>query len=648
MKQLYILFFFSFLFLTTSSFAQHFRWLTGGGSTETLNNGVYQGEWVTHMCTDDNGNVYTLALVGDYNIKADTFFLSQSFHPNNGASWNTLFMSHDCNGNMRFAKLIECYNTSYNIGLAYHAGHVYVGGAFSDTNRRIGYDAKLPGKYNFHSTSKFDTSGTYYWTQFIGPDTITTKYGAIAVGDVAVDGQGNIHRFVTTRAGVQLTPSITSQWGSYDLKYDPNGNLLSVYKLQDIDSNFFIRRARIDKTTNKSYVLFEYGGGTITRSGTALVAYNPNGTQTWKDTTNVRGAFINFTVHNSNIYFNASNPQSFGPFTLKGMQVSNSISTTGYIAVIGKINITNGNPQWMYHVEGTNSVTAFGDITVLPDNSIAAFGHYAGFKKYQNDTVGGMPLGSNYRPMVFVIDTLGALIDWTWLYGTDFYNRGRVITSDKKGNIYFGGEVPLGIQAGKLPTYVKNGGNSDYYLGKFGFDCNCTSMANPTSAFTYTIKDSLKKEIQFTFTGTTPNDSVVWRFGDASVLTQTNPTHIFADTGVYTVCAKVMVPCGRKVICQDIYVPYKDTSDTTNNVVIVNALEHVKIYPNPTSEILYVEGLETEATIELFDIVGRKVKAMQTVNNREGINMSMLQPGNYIIHITNTDGHKMTGKVLKR
>lgn len=649
MKQRYILFFFCFLFLYTSSFAQHFRWLTGGGSTETLNNGVYKGEWVTHMCTDDNGNVYSLALVGDYNIKADTFFLSQSYNPNANESWNTLFTSHDCNGNMRFAKLIECYNTSYNIGLAYHAGYVYVGGAFSDTNRRIGYDAKLPGKYNFHSTSKFDTSGTYYWTQFIGPDTITTKYGAISVGDVAVDGQGNIHRFVTTRAGVQLTPSITSQWGNYDLKYDPNGNLLSVYKLQDIDSNFFIRRARIDKTTNKSYVLFEYGGGTLTRSGTALAAYNSNGTQIWKDTTSIRGDFAEFTVANGAIFFTAVFEQALGPFTIKGMSVSNSIAATGAVAVLGKLDITNGNPKWMYHVDGTNGINVLYDITVLPDQSIAAFGNLAGFKKYRADTINTI-IAEGWNPMLFVIDTMGNLIDWEQMHGSGFADNssGGMICSDKKGNIYVGGKSEANMQAGKLPTYVKNGGNSDYFLAKFGFDCNCTSMSNPTSAFTYTIKDSLKKEIQFTFTGTTPNDSVVWRFGDASVLTQTNPTHIFADTGVYTVCAKVMVPCGRKVICQDIYVPYKDTSDTTNNVVIVNALEHVKIYPNPANEILYVDGLETEATIELYDIVGRKVKAIRTMNNRESIDMSMLQPGNYIIHITNTEGHKMTGKVLKR
>lgn len=641
MKQRYILFFFSFLLLSTSTNAQHFRWLTGGGSTRTLNP---QEERVTHICTDDNGNVYSLAQVGNINIKADTFFQSAV----TTGDFKILFMSHDCNGNMRFAKLLESNSNNNCQGLTYNAGKVYVAGDLYNTGKRIGYDATLPGKYNFNFTSQFDTSGTYQWTRFIGPDTVTTLYGAVSVGDIDVDGQGNIHRFTTLKSGVEITPSITSQWGNYDLKYDPSGNLLSVNRLQDIDSNYFIHRARIDKTTNKSYVLFEYGGGTTTRSGTALAAYNPNGTQIWKDTTNVRGAFINFTVHNSNIYFNASNPQSFGPFTVKGMQVSNSISSTGYIAVIGKLNSINGNPQWMYHVDGTNSVTAFGDITVLPDNSIAVFGHYAGFKKFRNDTIGASPLNTPYRPMVFVIDTTGTLIDWTWMYGTDLYNRGQVITSDKKGNIYLGGEVALGLQAGKLPAYTKNGGNNDYFLAKFGFDCNCTSMSNPTSTFTYTIKDSLKKEVQFTFTGTTPNDSVVWRFGDASVLTQTNPTHIFADTGVYTVCVKVMVPCGRKVVCQDIYVPYKDTSDTTNNVVIVNALDNVKIYPNPANEMLNVDGLETETTIELYDIVGRKVKTIRTLNSRESIDMSMLQPGNYIIHITNTEGHKMTGKVLKR
>ena len=87
MKQRYILFFFSFLLLSISANAQHFRWLTGGGSTRTLNP---QDEEITHMCIDDNGNVYSLAQVGNLNIKADTFFQSAV----TTSDFKILFMSH--------------------------------------------------------------------------------------------------------------------------------------------------------------------------------------------------------------------------------------------------------------------------------------------------------------------------------------------------------------------------------------------------------------------------------------------------------------------------------------------------------------------------------------------------------------------------
>src|SRR5690606_2368773 len=99
MRQLFfLLFILCSLFNTQAVHAQQFHWLTGGGSTRILNNGIVQGEWITHMCTDDNGNVYSLAQVGNSNIKADTFF-QQAFTI---GDWKILFASHDCNGNMRF------------------------------------------------------------------------------------------------------------------------------------------------------------------------------------------------------------------------------------------------------------------------------------------------------------------------------------------------------------------------------------------------------------------------------------------------------------------------------------------------------------------------------------------------------------------
>ena len=72
------------------------------------------------MCTDDNGNIYTLAEVNDKNIKADTFF--QSSINATGNQFKILLMSHDCEGNMRFAKLLQSSQNNRCHGLAYHNG----------------------------------------------------------------------------------------------------------------------------------------------------------------------------------------------------------------------------------------------------------------------------------------------------------------------------------------------------------------------------------------------------------------------------------------------------------------------------------------------------------------------------------------------
>src|SRR5690606_24537746 len=113
------------------------------------------------------------------NIKADTFFQSAAAVQ---GDWNILFMSHDCNGNMRFAKLIESNSTNICHGLVYSDGKVYVAGTLYNTGRKIGYDVTLPGTYQFSFTSKFDTSGTYEWTKFIGPDDISTLLSSWGYG----------------------------------------------------------------------------------------------------------------------------------------------------------------------------------------------------------------------------------------------------------------------------------------------------------------------------------------------------------------------------------------------------------------------------------------------------------------------------------
>ncbi|OUR96042.1 endonuclease I [Flavobacteriales bacterium 33_180_T64] len=58
----------------------------------------------------------------------------------------------------------------------------------------------------------------------------------------------------------------------------------------------------------------------------------------------------------------------------------------------------------------------------------------------------------------------------------------------------------------------------------------------------------------------------------------------------------------------------------------------IKVYPNPTQNSISIEGLKSEANIEVFSIDGRKVKTMK-VNSDSSIDLN-LNSGMYLLHIT--------------
>src|SRR6185437_359404 len=130
-----ILFFSLCIFLFSSSaIAQSFKWLTGGGSTNSIDPYSNYEEMTHYMCTDSHGNVYALSTVGDNNIKADTFYLAAVHSTGSagsiGSEINMLLTSYKCDGTMRWARLIED-NSAFSIhGLAYDgSGNLYLAGA---------------------------------------------------------------------------------------------------------------------------------------------------------------------------------------------------------------------------------------------------------------------------------------------------------------------------------------------------------------------------------------------------------------------------------------------------------------------------------------------------------------------------------------
>jgi surface protein len=65
----------------------------------------------------------------------------------------------------------------------------------------------------------------------------------------------------------------------------------------------------------------------------------------------------------------------------------------------------------------------------------------------------------------------------------------------------------------------------------------------------------------------------------------------------------------------------------------------ISIYPNPTSDIVYIEGNYTNLNVVIYDILGKQLMKQSTTNS---IDISQLEKGVYILLLS--DGTKLTTK----
>lgn len=86
---------------------------------------------------------------------------------------------------------------------------------------------------------------------------------------------------------------------------------------------------------------------------------------------------------------------------------------------------------------------------------------------------------------------------------------------------------------------------------------------------------------------------------------------------------------------------YIDTTSSLNDV----QQETIKIYPNPTTDIVYIDNLPNNSTIELYNTSGMLIKKS---NNKDILNMSELETGVYYIRIINDNNKNITKKIIKK
>ena len=463
--------------------AQSYQWITGGGSSENMVYG-YDYENVTSMITDTHGNVYITATVGATNIKADTFYEAlahNTFHPQS----HVLFASYKCDGTMRWAKLLECSdgtdmvsqsNGTGNGSLAYSNGNIYLAGAFHGATKYIGYDTTFTNAQSSF-TARFDTSGHLKWIRFVGPDVDSTLIKTGWPGVVAIDGQGYIHNFNDMYPGVQLTSTYTEDTnGTYDLKYDSTGNLVSAKRV-NIDSVWVIAKVQFNQWDGKYYAQLLPNGSywTTYRSNycSAIGAFNPNGTLSWIDSTSIYGWINSFDYKGGNSIYVCGFANGIDTFKLGGKAATDTLWPSLYnIAVVCRLD-TNGVARWIYNLQSNQAADMFSDITILSNNRVASIG-YGGTTSIHGADSLIIPWNIG-DPMFLIVDSSGHTVKLDRLHADNLDNFGTTIASDAGGNVYIGGEVTDTIFAAGLSAYHSNGGNTDFFLAKYGYN-DCDSL----------------------------------------------------------------------------------------------------------------------------------------------------------------------------
>lgn len=618
--------------------AQNYKWTTGGGSTSSL---MYSTDWeqVTYMCTDANRNVYITATMGDDNITADTFYMAHAFNPTCcGATPrpHIFIASYNPDGKIRWAKLLDAQYLSRCYGIAYDGlGNIYTIGYLFGNNKHLGYDTVITSANLTSFIVKYDTSGRFKWVRFIGADTKATHDAAAFQSTIAIDGEGFIHYYSLIKNGVQITPTLISTTGTYDLKYDSSGDLVNATKMP-MDTTAYCLQVMFNKKSGISYanVISVNDVGNLVDA--YLTAYDSSDNYIWVDS--IRSGYFTDLIYDNNNALYASAVGNGVPIILDtdtAFHTSANINSFFRLDTLGKI-------KWHTTLNSSPSITVNSilSIALVSGKAVAATGVITGLAQYNRDTI-NTPSSDGWNPVFMIIDTLGNLIKLDQLHTDAFYDMGKTVASDQLGDIYIGGWVGDSIFAAGTKAYHNSGGETDFFIVKYGYNDGCTLSTEPTPMFSVSGDSThVPATVTFTYAGANTPDSVKWVFGDGITSRSLNPSHTYTDTGIMQVCLTVY-GCDSGTYCN--YITTLQPTSVSN----VKVFPGLQVYPNPANDRLTVGNIDIGTLVQIFDLVGRQMYATTTTENRQIIDVHELQAGVYVLQLTNKLGQKETVRFVK-
>lgn len=623
----------------------------------TLSAQTQQWQWgkraqnrTKEMAIDSHGNTYVLWTLGSQaNVDG---------HPVSvNGSTDIGITSFRCDGSYRWTKVIGTTSSDAGFGVGTDTlGGVYILahiGSGNASNIYIDDDDTLPPTMKKLMLLKYDTTGNFLWQRMPEPDNISTVTPTAGF-NLTVEKNGNAHVMCILEAGSYANGAFTATYSPdeniYALKYNKNGNFIGglhfdvtrpstagispygFYMMYDpVSTHYYWNGIRYDPYT------ISFGPNAIT-GGNFLACFSSTGNVLWvqKSNNNSIPTALNgkpAVDHLGNVYvtgysyndFNGGAGDGFGAYNF-----NNTIGVWGFPILVK----FNSSGTVLYANNASGNTDNAGRVVICSHDTVALAGEYAG----GNFEWGGISLGVNnqyYNDFVAKFDAAtGNMIKIDTLYsgqGVDEYVTALI--SDHRGNFYLGGEFSGNITIAGV-THTKQDGNTDGYIAKLGSsDCTCPA---PVAAFNHTASGLT---VDFTYTGSANADSVVWSLGDGTSMTGNAIEYTYGMSGTYTVCATAYSSCGSNQTCTSLNI-------TGLGVNPSGSLPDLSVYPNPTSGVLSIKGLQSETSYRIYSSLGAEVQSGLLTSPGAEISMKDLNKGCYLLYLRDQKGNTARIRIL--
>ena len=354
-----------------------------------------------------------------------------------------------------------------------------------------------------------------------------------------------------------------------------------------------------------------FGTTTLTNAGSNdifIVKYDATGNVLWAKSVggayDERGQSVS-TDASGNVFMTGyfiSPTISFGTTTLTNTYASNLYSDFFIVKYD-----TSGNVLWAKSAEGAYDDSGQSVSTDASGNVFITGIYYSPTITFGTTTLTKANPTSNYSDIFIVkYDASGNMLWATSAEDGVFNDDGRSVSTDASGNVFIAGYFASPTITFGTTTLTNTNSSWDIFIVKYDSSGNvlwAKSAGGTGYDEGYAVSTDASGNVFLTGNFGSPNIN----FG-TTTLTNTDTTGSF----------------------RDIFIAKLDGTTGTNDIKNAN----IKIYPNPTNNIINIEGLTKNEnnTIQIFDVQGKLV-ITKNISEKGTIDLSELNKGVYVIKI---------------